>query len=170
MLLSAVYVLVVAQSSSENPEGLMNNPVYASRDYKFTSHIRFSNTWLYLVLAQFCKYFDKVERTFEILVKSIMKSREKASENSIRNLLPMWTQGYLSSKVSRSVPKTGGNILSLIVKSEDLIRRIDTYYLDIGEISPTRCNMQNARSTTQNNKTEITYNSTTIELLYYWQI
>jgi len=27
MLLSAVYVLVVAQSSSEIPEGLMNNPV-----------------------------------------------------------------------------------------------------------------------------------------------
>ena len=29
MLLSAVSVLVVAQSSSEIPEGLMNNPVYA---------------------------------------------------------------------------------------------------------------------------------------------
>ena len=28
MLLSAVSVLVVAQSSSENPEGHMNNPVY----------------------------------------------------------------------------------------------------------------------------------------------
>jgi len=28
MLLSAVYVLVVAQSSSEVPEGLMNNTVY----------------------------------------------------------------------------------------------------------------------------------------------
>ena len=30
MLLSAVSVLVVAQSSSEIPEGLMNNPVYAT--------------------------------------------------------------------------------------------------------------------------------------------
>jgi hypothetical protein len=30
MLLSAVSVLVVAQSSSEVPEGLMNNPVYRS--------------------------------------------------------------------------------------------------------------------------------------------
>ena len=30
MLLSAVSVLVVAQSSSEIPEGLMNNPVYWS--------------------------------------------------------------------------------------------------------------------------------------------
>ena len=28
MLLSAVSILVVAQSSSEIPEGLMNNPVY----------------------------------------------------------------------------------------------------------------------------------------------
>ena len=27
MLLSAVSILVVAQSSSENPEGFMNNPV-----------------------------------------------------------------------------------------------------------------------------------------------
>ena len=30
MLLSAVSVLVVAQSSSEKPEGLMNNPVYTA--------------------------------------------------------------------------------------------------------------------------------------------
>ena len=30
MLLSAVYVLVVAQSSSKFPEGLMNNPVLSS--------------------------------------------------------------------------------------------------------------------------------------------
>jgi hypothetical protein len=32
MLLSAVSVLVVAQSSSEIPEGLMNNPVYTCAD------------------------------------------------------------------------------------------------------------------------------------------
>ena len=31
MLLSAVSVLVVAQSSSEIPEGLMNNPVYIQK-------------------------------------------------------------------------------------------------------------------------------------------
>ena len=31
MLLSAVSVLVVAQSSSEIPEGLMNNPVYLKK-------------------------------------------------------------------------------------------------------------------------------------------
>ena len=32
MLLSAVSVLVIAQSSSEIPEGLMNNPVYLKND------------------------------------------------------------------------------------------------------------------------------------------
>jgi len=34
MLLSAVSVLVVAQSSSEIPEGLMNNPVYWAEEYR----------------------------------------------------------------------------------------------------------------------------------------
>ena len=37
MFLSAVSVLVVAQSSSEIPEGLMNNPVYSSCDYSLRS-------------------------------------------------------------------------------------------------------------------------------------
>ena len=42
MFLSAVSVLVVAQSSSEIPEGLMNNPVYVHisivrpKQYEFT--------------------------------------------------------------------------------------------------------------------------------------
>jgi len=31
MILSTLYVLVVAQSSSEVPEGLMNNPVYVKK-------------------------------------------------------------------------------------------------------------------------------------------
>ena len=35
MLLSAVSVLVVAQSSSEIPEGLMNNPVHVSDTQKY---------------------------------------------------------------------------------------------------------------------------------------
>ena len=38
MLLSAVSVLVVAQSSSEIPEGLMNNSVYISDQMRDTSH------------------------------------------------------------------------------------------------------------------------------------
>jgi hypothetical protein len=34
MLLSAVSVLVVAQRSSEVPEGLMNNPVFKADEYR----------------------------------------------------------------------------------------------------------------------------------------
>ena len=39
MLLSAVSVLVVAQSSSEIPEGLMNNPVYNDKKMVYPVHI-----------------------------------------------------------------------------------------------------------------------------------
>ena len=45
MLLSAVSVLVVAQSSSEIPEGLMNNPVYYC--------IRVSKNHCILILSTF---------------------------------------------------------------------------------------------------------------------
>ena len=38
MLLSAVSVLVVAQSSSEIPEGLMNNPVFNVVQYSIFIH------------------------------------------------------------------------------------------------------------------------------------
>ena len=41
MLLSAVSVLVVAQSSSEIPEGLMNNPVHNVREHVVMSY----NLW-----------------------------------------------------------------------------------------------------------------------------
>ena len=45
MLLSAVSVLVVAQSSSEIPEGLMNNPVYKLRNMdRFTRAIEYGAT------------------------------------------------------------------------------------------------------------------------------
>jgi len=37
MLLSAVHVLVVAQSSSEVPEGLMNNPVFFNQITSFSA-------------------------------------------------------------------------------------------------------------------------------------
>jgi len=43
MLLSAVSVLVVAQSSSEIPEGLMNNSVYC--------HL--SSVWIYHIFPQY---------------------------------------------------------------------------------------------------------------------
>ena len=39
MLLSAVSVLVVAQSSSEIPEGLMNNPVYLMVDIRISGTV-----------------------------------------------------------------------------------------------------------------------------------
>ena len=39
MLLSAVSVLVVAQSSSEIPEGLMNNPVQIKLDRQCTYNV-----------------------------------------------------------------------------------------------------------------------------------
>jgi len=45
MLLSAVSVLVVAQSSSEIPEGLMNNPVYRVTEFKVLKFERFLE-WL----------------------------------------------------------------------------------------------------------------------------
>ena len=48
MLLSAVSLLVVAQSSSEIPERLMNNPVYAHASFRSLSAINFmdcSNFW-----------------------------------------------------------------------------------------------------------------------------
>jgi len=40
MLLSAVSVLVVAQSSSEIPEGLMNNPVLLAADVIAENYIK----------------------------------------------------------------------------------------------------------------------------------
>ena len=47
MLLSAVSVLVVAQSSSEIPEGIMNNPVYSSCVLNYLSlFVNISNTAL----------------------------------------------------------------------------------------------------------------------------
>ena len=39
MLLSVVIVLVVAQSSSEIPEGLMNNPVLRLQSFEVRCHI-----------------------------------------------------------------------------------------------------------------------------------
>ena len=43
MLLSAVSALVVAQLSSEIPEGLMNNPVYEQYINTFRQNVEFLN-------------------------------------------------------------------------------------------------------------------------------
>ena len=49
MLLSAVSVLVVSQSSSEIPEGLMNNPVYTEVEVSnATSNGKMCFVWLTL--------------------------------------------------------------------------------------------------------------------------
>ena len=45
MLLSAVSVLVVAQSSSEIPEGLMNNPVCRHTNKEFYHNYKHHNTY-----------------------------------------------------------------------------------------------------------------------------
>ena len=53
MLLSAVSVLVVAPSSSEIPEGLMNNPVYPY--FILRSHSQNSTiTNLHILISLFC--------------------------------------------------------------------------------------------------------------------
>ena len=53
MLLSAVSILVVAQSSSEIPEGLMNNPVYRAARHTplFAKSPDCSWSWIYWVCA-----------------------------------------------------------------------------------------------------------------------
>jgi hypothetical protein len=47
MLLSAVSVLVVAQSSSEIPEGLTNNPVHTPYQFHLYSHKSLFCLYLY---------------------------------------------------------------------------------------------------------------------------
>jgi hypothetical protein len=49
MILSAVSVLVVVQSSSEIQEGLMNNPVLEERDFKGKG----MNCWKFLLVVLF---------------------------------------------------------------------------------------------------------------------
>ena len=53
MLLSAVAVLVVAQSSSEIPEGLMNNPVYRSTMSTMINRGAVTNDTFYLDKREF---------------------------------------------------------------------------------------------------------------------
>jgi len=61
MLLSAVSVLFVAQSSSEIPEGLMNNPVllslltYMNHDYTFQLKLAMTKSIPYISNSR-CKF------------------------------------------------------------------------------------------------------------------
>ena len=67
MLLSAVSVLVVAQSTSEIPEGLMNNPVYLSRAFALITSDFYLTPYLVLFLQQipitFPESFSKVTKS-----------------------------------------------------------------------------------------------------------
>ena len=52
MLLSAVSVLVVAQSSSEIPEGLMNNPVYQVALVSLPAHLALSDEVKFIIAGR----------------------------------------------------------------------------------------------------------------------
>ena len=79
MLLSAVSVLVVAQSSSEIPEGLMNNPVFKDVDFSisvhFLHHIRVSFLHHFTVFlhyfSAFLHYFSVLFTLFKCIVCTI---------------------------------------------------------------------------------------------------
>ena len=59
MLLSAVSVLVVAQSSSEIPEGLMNNPVDSiMHGATIKVMVYCVHDGLYLIITTLCKNSD----------------------------------------------------------------------------------------------------------------
>ena len=51
MLLSAVSVLVVAQSSSEIPKGLMNNSVFTSRHEVISQKIEIFNDFVLRIIS-----------------------------------------------------------------------------------------------------------------------
>ena len=67
MLLSAVPVLVVAQSSSEIPEGLMNNPVYQYNNIKIKLYKNNAAIWYNKTCIEFslnlCNERPLTERT-----------------------------------------------------------------------------------------------------------
>ena len=72
MLLSAVSVLVVAQSSSEVPEGLMNNPVFLKSRPPFSLCVSFHVT-LPKSAEQVFLQFDFGELAKNLLASSLTK-------------------------------------------------------------------------------------------------
>ena len=68
MLLSAVSVLVVAQTSSEIPEGLMNNPVHQS----FASSLTFTVT--------------RIVGSIKVLVVGLLKKITKKSRKMLAEI------------------------------------------------------------------------------------
>jgi len=84
MLLSAVSVLVVAQSSSEIPEGLMNNPVYftsiksatSSMVYKYNSIHNAPHPEFCWLLQDFKKVKMKKFSCWLVLISVVLKRLE----------------------------------------------------------------------------------------------
>jgi len=74
MLLSAVSVLVVAQSSSEIPEGLMNNPVYNAKYDKNYANFKVRDETAIKFLTSIINTFT-LERRFEILGSHVYVTR-----------------------------------------------------------------------------------------------
>jgi len=73
MLLSAVSVLVVAQSSSEIPEGLMNNPVLVKCINKQNMHFDFITYFYLLYVHHLCfswlfVHFTKLITSFKMIL------------------------------------------------------------------------------------------------------
>ena len=67
MLLSALSVLVVAQSSSEIPEGLMNNPVHAQQHYVQVPYIEFPR-YRKIIVERTEKFIDALEQSVAFTV------------------------------------------------------------------------------------------------------
>ena len=67
MLLSAVSVLVVAQSSSEIPEGLMNNPVHAHTHTHTHTHRVSHHTYFLLFNDKLEHVSDQTKPQFVII-------------------------------------------------------------------------------------------------------
>ena len=112
MLLSALSVLVVAQSSSEIPEGLMNNPVYPTR----------------CTVTQFM-YFWKVLYMFRVVSPPIIRSTHNCIYSiwylSNRNCyLPLsWKSWNVTSQLFVSWPLvTVGHIFMETANAYDIIR------------------------------------------------
>ena len=106
MLLSALSVLVVAQSSSEIPEGLVNNPVYIHILYKIFHYDRslFRAVLCKLfVVTSFMFHFSLLVESFFFLgapfpwcIKSVIKLL-------IRSIFSFFLRGSLDETVLRSV-------------------------------------------------------------------
>ena len=105
MLLSAVSVLVVAQSSSEIPEGLMNNPVFVNPFFLVSSTVG-SDSWMSDV------FVSNMKRLFPLYSLLKFISQKEVNYNGIYIYVPavgrwLWTLQLISADSSISfLPKS----------------------------------------------------------------